>query len=495
MLCRWSIHYPTQRYEWLKSRTPSPEPNPDPANEESWKPWSLSQSQLSCEERLLDSLETNNFATTKAENLPIAIHPILQAVENSEEKLLEEAFGFAIMARNLELIVDLHERNDGKDLSHLTRQLNPLHLAITYLDGSKACCGILNEILLGPMPATPSSLNNLGHTALDNLMIVILKAHTSIDPGFVDNALRDEERFPGEEVDICGRWDADSHCYRKLLASGTSRITFAWKHKFCHTSVQAVSHCIRSLAFYSEAYESCNIFETTSGIFSKLCVFCGQKLQLHPLHSLILTAFGLAEYGHEDEDLFGVVAILMTMLSKGADPSRAADISVASLFPEHSESQDQTGCSHEFLRPAELARQISRQYIGSWSDQKHIGWQLMCAILSCSEQEWDMREETPMHDCSRYLSHSIASDENFFGDNRNLADLHAAIQAELLTYRRLAEGDPWTSPNFDMSAALRTLTSSDPISMGLLDNDMLKPICKCGFLEPYDLNFRERWKS
>jgi hypothetical protein len=79
------------------------------------------------------------------------------------------------------------------------------------------------------MPAGAASVRklytyHLNHTDLDNLMIAILKAHSSCTPAMADEAFKKEHRFAGEEVDICGRWDADSDCIRHLQASGSPTI-------------------------------------------------------------------------------------------------------------------------------------------------------------------------------------------------------------------------------------------------------------------------------
>lgn len=116
--------------------------------------------------------------------------------------------------------------------------------------------------------AYPPSLhytNDRGHTVLDNLMIAILKGHTSCTPGQVDNAFKGQVRFSGEEVDICGRWDADSGCIRELLAKGIHRIPFQWEHKFCHTSIQTICHSIMTI-WGTEHAPNINAY---SGLFIK----------------------------------------------------------------------------------------------------------------------------------------------------------------------------------------------------------------------------------
>jgi hypothetical protein len=203
--------------------------------------------------------------------------------------------------------------DDDPDI-HL-HDIFPLHLASSYLDGAKTCCKVFDQIVLG-MPTGEASVrklyvNHLNHTVLDNLMIAILKAHTSCTPVMVDEAFKKENRFAGEEVDICGRWDADSGCIRQLQASGNPTIPRSWKHMFCHTSAQAITHCIGTLFGPHWAPD----INTPSGIFHKRCLneTCGLKLQLKPLHTLVVTAVYLAQLGSDGETLFGMIACLLCL--------------------------------------------------------------------------------------------------------------------------------------------------------------------------------------
>jgi hypothetical protein len=85
---------------------------------------------------------------------------------------------------------------------------------------------------------------------LDNLVIAILKGHTSITPGIANNGWRNQSRFAGDEIDICGRWAPDSNELATVLGSGVGGIPLEWKHKFCHTSVQVTLHCIQAAEFH-----------------------------------------------------------------------------------------------------------------------------------------------------------------------------------------------------------------------------------------------------
>ena len=128
----------------------------------------------------------------------------------------------------------------------------------------------------------------------------------------MDSAFQKEKRFEGEDVDICGRWDADSDCVRKLLAEGTSRIPFKWKHLFCHTSAQALCHCIGII--YGPCWGPDINFQ--SGLYVRRCLHCGLKMELKPLHALVLTGLRLCLSGCKDETLFGLLAVLLFCISR-----------------------------------------------------------------------------------------------------------------------------------------------------------------------------------
>ena len=164
----------------------------------------------------MDSLASNSFSNIKTEDLPIAVPQVTKASRRSNRQFLAEACGFSIMARNLDLVSSIGAQFSPKELS----RLYPLHLATSFLDGSKSCCNIIGEVLSSGTDYMRLETNRAGHTVLDSLMITILKSHTSMSAGAVDDSLRDERHFPGEEVDICGRWDADSSCFRALIATG-----------------------------------------------------------------------------------------------------------------------------------------------------------------------------------------------------------------------------------------------------------------------------------
>ena len=339
-LCHWSIHYSADvDHEDWNSRTPSPEPDCNSLDEATWKTWPSSDNGPSFHQTLTQGLGSNHFSDVEAENLPIALNKVVQALETTDDGLLEETLGFSIMARNFYMVMDILKEHKKKydwgsaaysEFVERVRRMMPLHLAVTYLDGSKACCAVVDSLLeSGVNIFRTSDTNSLGHTVFDCLMMNILKAHTNVTPGEVDDGLRDEKCFPGEEVDICGRFDADSDSVRALIAAGKSGIPFSWKHKLCHTSTQAICHCIQA---FEKNFDSW-LCSMPSGLFLKHCVCCGLRMQLKPLHMLVLIAFQLGQYGAKDEDLFGMIAILLCFLHSDTDPLKTAEVSMATLFP------------------------------------------------------------------------------------------------------------------------------------------------------------------
>jgi hypothetical protein len=557
-LCRWSIHCREVGYERIVSPPPA-EDLVDPDDEDTWKPWTTSKTIHDFANSLQENIESNNFSTVEVKELPISSEEIARAAKRSPEQMLEEAFGFSIMARNRDLVDNMMEYI-SEDEKFSLHDLFPLHLASSYLDGSRTCCNLFDDIVVG-MPAGAASVrklytNHLNHTVLDNLMIAILKAHTSCTPIMVDEAFKKEQRFAGEEVDICGRWDADSDCIRRLQASGNPIIPQNWKHMFCHTSAQAITHCIGSL--FSPHWGP--YINLPSGLFLKRCLneTCGLKLQLKPLHTLVVTAVYLAELGSEGGNLFGMVACLLSLLGKGANPLLKAHISLVALLSK----DDSQECTHSELDPLELTQKVPLDRISKWPQERIIGWKIFCAVLRLSQRVWnpppplesatgaskdkfrgiysalidrdlvedtvsaglfvmDVDEEKQSNkehedegevdededkDIDGDEDENIDEDEdedidedddegipaycpehyvtsyqqNFFGKNKSLATLWAAVQTELLTYRRIAQGDPWISANFDMESVLESLEKGDELSIGLVSKKMMKPFCRCG---------------
>ena len=479
-LCRcWSIHCCPVPYDPIASPPHSPTEQFDLDDEGSWEPWPRSHKLKGYTEKLTESLESNKFSSVKVADLPISADHVSKAARQSPRELLEEALGFSIMSRNVDLMLDLIKKvkNEGVDIS----RLYPFHLAVTYLDGSRTCCSILAGLLNSYSHLIRQLyVNDRGHTVLDQLMIAILKAHTSCLPNVIDVVLQKEKRFEGEDVDICGRWDADSDCVRQLLANGRSTIPFGWKHMFCHTSVQTIYHCIGSLSKYIAGSELIN---APSGLFLRHCLHCGLKMQLLPLHTLVLVGFHLSRSGCENENLFGILACLLCFLSAGINPLLKATFSVQNLVGDDKVND----CTHEELSPAELAENFLKS---TWSKEISTGWQVICNVLSYSQAKWNSisrkrrsssgEDEMSTDKLPPYCALYAFGHKSFFDANKILASLWAAVKTELLTYRRIEKGDEWISRNFNMLNLNRSLIEGGEVGIALLRNEMMKPFYECG---------------
>ena len=503
-LCRWSIHCKPVLYRRLPSPPRSPPEAVNLRDEKSWPAWSASGGPLNFTEKLCDNLESNNFSNIAVDKMPIAVNQIAGAARRSPEELAIEALGFTIMGRNVDLLVDYLE---GEVVDLDSSGLYPFHLAISYLDGAKTCCGIVDTLeVFEPRSLRRLYLNDLGHTLLDQLMIAILKAHTSCLPSVVDVQFKKDKRFAGEEVDICGRWDADSDCIRTLLANGMAGIPFEWKHMFCHTSAQAICHCIGTV-FGPRWRPDIN---TPSGLFLKHCSSCGLKLQPLPLHTLVLVGFHLCQSGCKNENLFGILACLLCMLSNGANPLLKATISMQAFLTDDAV----TDCTHEEMDPAEFAERLFISSPSMGSGELRIGWQLVCQVLKRSRSSWNADGEycdesdsssessngamsIDCEDSKRSSEDEMSVEEDdsgenpscfrcwngeghFFDRSKVLASLWASVQTELLTYRRLQEGDGWISQNFDMKALNDSLDRGHKLDIALVRNEMMKPYCRHG---------------
>ncbi|KAI0964809.1 hypothetical protein F4678DRAFT_454824 [Xylaria arbuscula] len=494
-LCRWRIHINEIEYEATPSSPLEEGTGLDIDDSNSWPQWS--QEPCTVVERLCDALEDNSFSNMNTQDLPLSTNAIAIAASQSPDAMSAEAISFAIMARNVDLVDDLVCQVSNKDLD--ISSIYPYHLAASYLDGSSTCCNMFIPLLWLVKTNVVKRLyvNENGHTVLDSFMLTILKGHTSCTPIMVDERLKTMTRFPGEDIDICGRWDADSQCLRALNTRGASRIPSQWKHMFCHTSVQAVCHSIAVLFTASHSPD----INTPSGLFTKSRFTCGDRLVPGPLHTLVLTAFNLAQQGCEGETLFGMVACLVCLLVNGADPTAKACLSIDLLLG----IDEQQGCSHAFLDPVELGEKVPSIYRNSWSEETRLGWDCFMAVLGFAQRQGDndsdtdfgeslsfgengsplSDEEGPDRDDNYDINHDemCYHKEEWSRGKRHLNILWSAIQTELVSYRRLRDGDAWISDNFSLPAVRDGANSNTGFShLPLLSKGMMKAVCKCGKL-------------
>ncbi|OAL44878.1 hypothetical protein IQ07DRAFT_549222 [Pyrenochaeta sp. DS3sAY3a] len=502
-LCRWHIHVRQPKYEELPDDLPTAATfvDNDPEDDSTWELWPENSQQPSLQTRLRDALEHNDFSPTPLSHLPVAIPQIAQAAKRSDSELLLESLGFSIMSRNIDQTESVLDELERKDISLNT--LHPFHLATSFLDGARSCCNIMRLLLDYIQGAQAHALyrNEYGHTVVDGLMIAIIKSHTSAKPVYVNPDLKDMPRFTGEEIDICGRWDADSPCVRHLHASGNSSIPKSWKHKFCNTSIQTICDCISYM--FAEMPKPL-LLETPSGLFVRRCFVCGLKLVLRPLHTLIMVAYCLATEGCEDEDLFGILACALCLISRGFNPCEIADISVGALL----DPDMAIGCDHQNLTAAGFAEEvIAIPAIFSWSQKVRSGWAVLAGVLRrCEDAHTQKLSNENDDDDSMDGNESEEDTVPFNGSteptrrqvylhgydldrarieapwnqtNKDLGILWASVQAELLSYRRLDDSHGWISENFLMDDIEEQLNGGNKLEVGYGKKELLRAYCAC----------------
>lgn len=542
-LCRWAIHTKSLMYEEINETNEivsDHDRNDDPRNEAEWKEWPGGWDKPDISTVLRDALENNDFSNLQAQDIPMNVSEILSTAPRAPDEMLRESFVFSIVSRNCDLLDELTRKIKHTNVD--VTDLYPFHLATSFLDGSKTCCNVLDILFNSYLGLHASRTNELGHTILDNLMVTIVKCHTKCTPGDVDSRWVREARFPGAEVDICGRWDADSDCIRSLLAEGSAAIPVEWKHKFCHTSAQTIVHCIDSLLMVDQA-----AFGAPSGLYLKRCLSCGLKLELQPLHTLLLTSFALAQYGLDGEDLSGMLACLLCLLFNGTNQLRKVAISLSALHGEEPMEE----CDHELYDAAQLAQKLHSDFGTFWSEAVKTGWEILILVLKRSQRQWcdqevdeerkspqlfashfeaenrdqmlgtspdgsndviDLTEAAdvidPRTDCvSAFRTSDSDSDSdggssvydfdsgpvcygsldfdngehtNYFGNDRTLGLLWAAIRTEMLTYRRQSVDCRWNSANFNMSSVHQCLIQNGALDIGLVSKGLMKQTCRCG---------------
>ncbi|KAI1646935.1 uncharacterized protein F4817DRAFT_338875 [Daldinia loculata] len=454
-LCRWSIHYKGPMYEPISSPPAEihrSEDQFDIDDESTWTVWPTNGSNQDPTSTLAQGLQENQFSSVKAEELPFATDEIVKTAERSRDELEAEAFGFAIMSRNIDVINEIIGDYKGR-LPDSFLTIFPFHLAARFLDGARTCCLIM-EILLNLLQDSSSIGTNYidgsGFTVLDTFFVTILRSHSKVSLEILSGEFAGQSQYAGQEVDPCGRWDADSPCVRQLYASGSPKIPDEWKHVFCHTSVQAICHSISAI-FLVDWHPNIN---TSSGLFKRRCSCCGLELILGPLHALVLTSFFLANDGMPGENLFGMICCLVCLLTHQADPYAAVEVSIPELLGRGLVNE----CQHVTMNPAELALEIYSERMSSWTHEVNRGWEILLFILRLDHKKKDYDDEDPDDEDPDECIHIPRAT---YSSNRQLGQIWAAIQAELLTYRRLSEDHDWLSVNFDMEKLWRALEGND----------------------------------
>lgn len=460
---------------------PSPPHAPqaqDIEDETTWMPWEGNKSS-SLGEILQEGMTSGSF-TKATTDLPVTSSTFSAALERSKDQLEAEAFALAIASGNHDCLTEL----DLECLSGNLGDLFPFHLAATHLRGATSCCLIadhLVENMHDEYSVLPLNRNDLSHTILDSLMITTLRSHTSVSPAIVCEALGKAGRFPGEGIDVCGRWDLDSPCVRRLFASGRTSIPMSWKHPFCHTSVQAVCHFITAL--FSKPYSPDINLE--SGIFFRRCC-CGEALRPRPLHTLVMVAYCLASHGAPGETLFGAIAVLTCMLVHNANPLDEADLAVPLLFFPGG-TPDTGNCQHTPMTPIALAHALQGLPHHQWTSEVRLGWDVFVMTMKLAAAQRSNDEGMGASEsfaCEHYYNSYTYYDtnNNTYCASPGLGRIWATIQAELVTYRRLGEEDAWISTNFDLRHLRQGLELGSDVSfMPFVLSSMIKGFSHCGW--------------
>ena len=257
--CRWSIHMSNPFAVFAMTETEAARSTQEYAPAEGFP----------LGDQLRRILVEDVLPEASSSNLIVPLTTLASKTYHSNFDLIGETISFAIMGGNLSLLRsvlsqfrdvldEILELDSGQDLRKVMDDAGVnlttlLHLATSYLDGGNTCCLMLNALLAAETPfdfADPHFINVAGHTLIDSLLLVILRSHTNVPLNTVDSQLGRSARYSGQEVDICGRWTATSDCYKTLLASGHTQIPWAWKHKFCRTSAQAICHSLRLMILF-----------------------------------------------------------------------------------------------------------------------------------------------------------------------------------------------------------------------------------------------------
>ncbi|KAE9373954.1 hypothetical protein N431DRAFT_557867 [Stipitochalara longipes BDJ] len=455
-LCFWSIHG-IDDLEYVRD-APPPQLESiedfEAIDEADWPDWPEKREYFGFVDKLQMALKTNSFSSVDINDLPLSLSQVAQSAEQPPDQLLLEALGFAIMARNEDLLWELMEDIEFLDLSCLS----PFHLAASYICGAKTCCNVLDFVVKhfsGPEISQRLYVNPLGHTVLDTLMMGILKSHTSCLPGIVDGKLAKDKRFVGEDLDVCGS------CGRQL-------------------QLQPV-HCLVMVAFHLS--QSGRPDENLFGILA--CLVC----------MLVNGANPLVE-AHVSIDMLMGREMVDICSHSSLDPLQFAEQIPKDLVTEWTDDVrlgwsvfcKVLGFAQDERRKAETqtsverynrARGLSMDFDDLMIGEDHAGNAFGQNFEEQDEDEEDGEEVW----CRHHKTHG-----NFYDGNREIGILWGAIQTELLTYRKVEEDDAWISNNFVMQSLLGGLENGFGVSLlPLIENGMMKPVCRCGrFREAHD---------
>ncbi|WYZ35916.1 hypothetical protein EsH8_X_000563 [Colletotrichum jinshuiense] len=519
-LCRWVIHH-EDTVKWQSVETAAEPPTTQAEFElhdpTTWTLWPESEMQnRKLQRSMQEAFTRTRFSAISTDELPLSINLITEAISRSPKELELDSWAFCIMTGNMNPMI---EKYYGPlcppGLGEIGfEEIHPYHLAASFLDGGNSCCVVMNSltgILSDFYPIALNYVDSNGHTVLDSLILSVLRSHTDLAPAEVSTSFNQCTRFPGEEKDICGRWDADSIAVRQLFKAGHPRIPHSWKHNFCHSSVQAVCHSMMAIFGPSSAPG----INTLSGLFRRRCTatHCGLDMKLGPLHVVVVTAVYLAERGMDGETLFGAVAVLVCLLALGADVHLKADLSSANFLT----SPVEDGCHHRPVNALEMAQEVPQTMVARWRPSCQLGWRCLLLVLRRAlvnfapessglqqvnlfampsawthddfddeydpfgneSDEDDIRSTEEEIECNAWTAHRLLDVPHL---HRDFGTLWAAIQTELLTYRKVTSLDPNISENFQLAALEKWLEGeTDSFATPLIEDNMMNEPSSCGW--------------
>jgi len=238
------------------------------------------------------------------------------------------------------------------------------------------------------------------------------------------------------------------------------------------------------------------------------------------------------------ETLFGPLAVLVCLLRLGADANLSAAVSADDILGV----ADSSRWNHVNQTARQLMEAVPPHTISRWTAECQTGWWCLSKTLLLSEKGfigkfYNDRNSTPdvvykfttlaptpetrspvfqsenmdvedMDDSDMgdsdmdddgisdsgcceldYERHGSAHTSwvKIPGGNADLGVLWAAIQAEILTYRRLKDNDPWISENFSMQALRSWLDAeTEDFRTPLVKDDLMHPHTKCGWFTGKD---------
>lgn len=484
-----------------------------PGDDDDWDQSLLREQTL--ESVLQRGLKENPASDVPCSKLAIDIGQVAKAFQTSELESWTESVRLALMTGNRmllsQLLTDLFEKADSelweqgrKALSNL----QPFHIAATYFNGAHRCCWIFRELVdyfyLQEISIDEQDQNE--QTVIDLLLRTVLRNHGHLPPTMRDLSSAAQGNAPGEEVSCCDLWDADSSLWQHHVATGRKGIPASWKHRFCHTSIQAICHSLRLWSIGSGS-------RLTTGLFQCRCFLCGQKLDVTVAHSFVFTTFLLVLYGAADEDLFGMICCLLqwaqhVLPGSKEQPFLAVAVSVELLL----DLPTKETCCHGPLTPFQFSQTLS-QYLAS-KGKLPAGWLAFTGVLEILESQytWENMVDTDFQfkyrpwkkgislllskGSSTYkhvfcdsveaasfsldCSHDHTYNGRGFGRDLLLGHIWAACQAELLTYRRRSDAEPWMSARLSVEDILLCLQTQDPSWIPYIRKNLLQPYCMCG---------------